>query len=48
MNEVTIIDTNLARKVHPLHEASADGEVMFRKRLSCRQVLALTTRLDTA
>jgi transposase len=40
MSEVSIIGIDLAKQVFQLHGASADGSVLFRKRLSRSQVIA--------
>ena len=39
MNEVTIIGVDLAKRVFQVHGATADGSVVFRKKLSRAQVL---------
>lgn len=40
MKKVLIVSVDLARQVFQLHEATAAGEVVFRKKLSRKQVLA--------
>src|SRR5690606_10228523 len=40
MKEVSIIGVDLAKQVFQLHGATAEGEVVFRKRLSRKQFLA--------
>ena len=40
MKEVSIIDVDLAKQVFQLHGATVEGEVVFRKKLSRKQVLA--------
>ena len=39
MKEVSIISVDLAKQVFQLHGATAEGEVVFRKRLSRKQFL---------
>lgn len=40
MKEVSIIGVDLAKQVFQLHGATAEGEVVFRKKLSRKQFLA--------
>lgn len=40
MKEVSIIGVDLAKQVFQLHGATAGGEVVFRKKLSCKQFFA--------
>ena len=40
MKEVSIIGVDLAKQVFQLHGATAEGEIVFRKKLSRRQFLA--------
>ena len=44
MSEVAIMGVDLAKRVFQLHGAGDDGSVVFRKKLSRRQVLALFAR----
>ncbi|GGO55400.1 Transposase [Roseovarius pacificus] len=46
MTEVTIVGLDLAKRVFQVHGASADGGVVFRKKLSRRQVLAFFADLQ--
>lgn len=39
MKEVSIIGVDLAKQVFQLHRATAEGEVVFRKKLSRKQFL---------
>jgi hypothetical protein len=40
MKEVSIIGVDLAKQVFQLHGATAEGDVVFRKKLSRKQFLA--------
>ncbi|GHG11494.1 hypothetical protein GCM10017322_03790 [Paracoccus aerius] len=40
MKEVSIIGVDLAKQVFQLHGATAEGEIVFRKKLSRKQFLA--------
>ena len=44
MEEVTIVGVDLAKRVFQLHGASADGSVVFRKKLSRNQLLPFLAR----
>jgi transposase len=44
MNEVSIIGIDLAKRVFQLHGATADGSVVFRKKLSRAQLLPFLAR----
>lgn len=44
MKEVSIIGVDLAKQVFQLHGATAEGEVVFRKKLSRKQFLAFMQR----
>ena len=37
MKEVSIIGVDLAKQVFQLHGATAEGEIVFRKKLSCKR-----------
>lgn len=43
MKEVSIIGVDLAKQVFQLHGATAQGEVVFRKKLSRKQFLVGTS-----
>ena len=44
MKEVSIIGVDLAKQVFQIHGATAEGEVVFRKKRSRKQFLAFRTR----